>query len=117
MARPADTAGDRRAAPTIEISNGGSRFGLTAWSACINDAFGGSCWDGAPPADPVDVGVVMDQIHVMSGKDGWHWQAMARQASANPEAGLGTGDELPVEHSNGGLPPSAFRREGHTLWT
>lgn len=100
MPRPADAVRDQGEAPVIEVSNGRSRFELTAWSACIIHASGGSCWDGAPPADPVDVGVVVDRVQVTPEHRGWRWQVMVRQVSAHPKPEVGTGQELAVEHSS-----------------
>lgn len=92
------TAGDEPEAPVIQVVNGGSEFELDAWSGCISGPSSGFCWDGTPPEEPVDVGVVAGEVEVVSGLAGWRWQAMARTPSSSP----GTGSELTVEHSEDG---------------
>ena len=91
-------SGDDPEAPVIEVINGESRFELDAWSGCISGSSSGFCWDGTPPEDPVDVGVVTGEVEVVTELTGWHWQALARTPSSSP----GAGDELTVEHSDDG---------------
>lgn len=127
MPWPEGTPRDQPEMPIVEVLNGQSGFELAPWSGCISGSSSGFCWDGTPPEDPVDIGVVTGEVEVVSDLAGWRWQAMARPPSSSP----GAGSELTIEHSNDGrrlsfaIPPdgpyavdlSGWGEEGDAFYT
>ena len=58
------------------------------------------CWDGSPE-NPVDVGVVVGTLEVETPLDGWRWEAVARDLSAEPGVGAEDGRQaVTVEHDD-----------------
>ena len=56
--------------PPVTVSAGGRSFELEAWTSC----FGAVCRDGAPPANPPDLGAA-PRIEIGFPLDGWTFEA------------------------------------------
>ncbi|NNF65107.1 MAG: hypothetical protein HKN07_12740 [Acidimicrobiia bacterium] len=60
-------------APAVLVSNGDVELALDPWTACWTV----SCYDGAPPDEPRDIGVG-DELIIEFPAEGWTFQATAR---------------------------------------
>jgi len=86
--------------PVREVVNDRSSFELTPWSGCISESTVGLCWGGFPE-DPVDIGMVVGQLELASPLAGWHWEAVARDLSADPGVAVVDGRQtVTVEHDD-----------------
>lgn len=65
--------------PPVTVRGAGEPVDLAPWTSCWSGLAGGGCADGAPPADPPDVGAA-EQVEVSFPEPGWTFSATFRPA-------------------------------------
>lgn len=70
-----------RAVPEFVVSGSGPDVVLTPWTYCVP----GVCADGAPPADPPDIGAT-STVTISVTRPGWALSATLREPGARCEA-------------------------------